>query len=75
MAKPMEEWLDTDVSKLEKLPLDELGNIFFFRDPMRPNYIDNEHFYSPAEGTILYQKYIEDPNSPVVEVKGKKYTL
>ena len=75
MAKSMEEWLDTDVAELEKLPVDELGSVFFFRDPMRPNYIDHEHFYSPADGTILYQKYIEDPNAPVVEVKGKKYTL
>ena len=56
MAKSMEEWLDTDVAELEKLPVDELGSVFFFRDPMRPNYIDNEHFYSPADGTILYQK-------------------
>ena len=49
MAKSMEEWLDTDVAELEKLPVDELGSVFFFRDPMRPNYIDNEHFYSPAD--------------------------
>ena len=63
MAKSMEEWLDTDVAELEKLPVDELGSVFFFRDPMRPNYIDNEHFYSPADGTILYQKYIHLTNS------------
>jgi phosphatidylserine decarboxylase len=42
---------------------------------MRPNYIDYQHFYSPADGVILYQKIIEDINDPVVEIKGRNYTL
>ena len=75
MAKTIEEWLDTDVAELEKLSLVELGNTFFFRDPMRPTFIDNEHFYSPADGVILYQKIVEDPTKPMVEVKGMNYSL
>ena len=75
MAKYLEDWLDTDVAEAEKLSIGQLSNQFFFRDPMRPNYIDYEHFYSPADGTILYQKFIEDPTEPIVEIKGINYTL
>jgi phosphatidylserine decarboxylase len=75
MAKYLEEWLDTDVAKAEKMSIGQLSNQFFFRDPTRPMFIDNEHFYSPADGTILYQKFIEDPTEPIVEIKGINYTL
>lgn len=74
MAKTIEEWLNSDVAELEELSLEELGNTFFFRDPMRSNFIDNEHFYSPADGVILYQKIVE-ADEPVVEIKGKNYKL
>ena len=75
MAKYLEDWLDTDVAEAEKMSIGQLSNQFFFRDPTRPNYIDYEHFYSPADGTILYQKFIEDPTEPIVEIKGINYTL
>ena len=75
MAKTLEDWLESDVKKLAKLPVGELSNTFFFRDPIRPNFIDYQHFYSPADGTILYQKFVEDANDPIVEIKGVNYTL
>ena len=75
MAQKLEDWLDSEVEELSKLPVGDLSNTFFFRDPMRPNYIDYQHFYSPADGVILYQKIIEDVNDPVVEIKGRNYTL
>ena len=55
--------------------LTKLSTQFFFRDPQRCNYIDNEHFYSPCDGTIMYQKYITDTKDKVVEIKGINYTL
>jgi len=57
------------------MSIEQLSNQFFFRDPLRTMYIDNEHFYSPADGTILYQKIIKDPTKPIVEIKGINYTL
>ena len=75
MAQKLEDWLDTEVEELSKLPVGDLSNTFFFRDPMRPNYIDYQHFYSPADGVILYQKIVEDVNDPIIEIKGKNYTL
>jgi phosphatidylserine decarboxylase len=75
MAKTLEEWLDSDVKELLKLPTGDLSNTFFFRDPPRTNFINNEYFFSPADGTILYQKFITNPKEPVVEIKGVNYTL
>ena len=78
MAQELEDWLNSEVAELSKLPIGELSNTFFFRDPLRPTYIDNEHFYSPADGTILYQKLVM-PGAPccegIIEIKGKNYTL
>ena len=75
MAQTLQEWISTEVKQLQKMPVGELSNTFFFRDPIRPNHIDHEHFYSPADGTILYQKFIKDPSEPIVEIKGMNYTL
>lgn len=75
MAKSLEKWLDTDVEKVIKYPIDRLSNEFFFRDPPRPMHIDSSHFYSPADGVILYQKVIHNPKEAIVEVKGVNYTL
>ena len=78
MAEKLEDWLNGEVAELSKMSVGELSNTFFFRDPLRPTYIDNEHFYSPADGTILYQKLVL-PGAPccenIIEIKGKNYTL
>ena len=74
MAQTLKEWLGGEVKELQKLPVGDLSNTFFFRDPLRSNHIDHKHFYSPADGTILYQKVV-NPGEPVVEIKGVNYTL
>ena len=74
MAEKLEDWLEGEVKELSKLSVGELSNNFFFRDPIRPTFIDNEHFYSPADGTILYQKIVL-PGEQVLEIKGIDYTL
>ena len=74
MAEKLEDWLNGEVAELQKIPVGELSNIFFFRDPLRPTYIDHEHFYSPADGTILYQKIVQ-PGEQVLEIKGIDYTI
>ncbi len=74
MAEELEDWLNGEVAELSKMPVGVLSNTFFFRDPIRPTYIDHEHFYSPADGTILYQKTVL-PNEQVLEIKGIDYTI
>lgn len=75
MAQELEDWLNTEVAKAEKYSINRLSTEYFFRDPSRPIYIDYQHFYSPADGVILYQKIINNPDDPVVEIKGKNYTI
>ena len=75
MAQYLEDWLEGEVAELSKLEVGELSNTFFFRDPLRPNYIDHKHFYSPADGTILYQKVVQNADEPIVEIKGMNYTI
>jgi phosphatidylserine decarboxylase len=74
MSKTLKQWLGSDVAKLEKKSVEELGTVFFFRDPSRPMIIDNEHFYSPADGVILYQRVV-DADEKLVEIKGINYTV
>lgn len=75
MSKPLKQWLKEDIAKYKRKGIKELSHEFFFRDPARPNFIDNEHFYSPADGVILYQKIINNPNEKLIEIKGVNYTL
>lgn len=74
MALPLEKWLDTHVEKYSKYDIDTLSNILFFREETRPVFIDRRFFFSPADGTILYQKFVQ-PNEPIIEIKGKNYDL
>ncbi len=34
MAQTLQEWLSTEVKQLQKMPVGELSNVFFFRDPI-----------------------------------------
>jgi phosphatidylserine decarboxylase len=74
MAEKLEDWINGEVKELQKMPVGELSNTFFFRDPLRPTYIDSDYFFSPADGTILYQKFVL-PGEQVIEIKGIDYTL
>src|SRR5882724_2703163 len=74
MAKTLEEWLKTDVQPLEDKSVSWLSQFHFFRDPMRPSYSDLSYFFSPADGIIIYQKRV-GPEEPIVEIKGKPYSL
>ncbi len=74
MAEKLEDWLNGEVAELSKMSVGELSNTFFFRDPIRPTHIDHKHFYSPADGTILYQKVVQ-PGEQVLEIKGIDYTI
>ncbi len=75
MAKTIETWLKEDVSKIKRKGIGKISSEYFFRDPIRPNIIDNEKFYTPADGTIMYQKIVKDCNDPILEIKGINYTL
>jgi phosphatidylserine decarboxylase len=74
MAKTLKDWVEQDVSLVKDKSLAWLSQEFFFRDPTRPNYSDPSHFFSPADGIVLYQLTV-DPDDPIVDIKGKNYSL
>jgi len=74
MVKTLQEWLETDVAKVNGKPVKWLSERNFFRDPMRPIYTDSNYFFAPADGIILYQRIVE-PSECIVDIKGKHYTL
>ena len=63
--KPYRDMVDTDPKKY-------YGEVFF-RDPIQPQYIDCDYFYSPASGIIINQGIIK-PGEKIVDVKGIQYT-
>lgn len=75
MARSISKWLSEAASKYQDLPVERLSHFEFFRDPPRPQIIDSDYFFSPADGIILYQTVVEDPTDPFLEVKGELYSL
>lgn len=74
MAEPVEKWIASHVKEMKKVPDADMYYSKFFREEHRPIYYDPNAFYSPADGTIIYQKLVK-PDQKIIEVKGKNYTL
>ena len=74
MAKPLREWLDTDVAEVRNKPVRWLSEQYFFRDPSRPIFSDASYFFPPADGIILYAKQVK-PDESIVDIKGKPFSL
>jgi len=74
MAKTLENWLATDVAKFDSYPTELVSNYLFFRDPPRACPVDSDYFFAPADGTIVYQKWVKDGEA-VVDVKGAQITV
>lgn len=67
-------WIEK-VKKTERKPRSFLDNFFFHRDPGRPTFVEENAFFAPADGIILYQKVIEKMDEPVLDIKGNYFTL
>jgi phosphatidylserine decarboxylase len=74
MAKSLKEWVETDVAYVKDKPLKWISEEHFFRDPSRPMFSDEDYFFSPADGIIIYQREVQ-PAECIVEIKGKTYSL
>jgi len=74
MARPLAEWIDTEVAPVRDKPLTWLSHHHFFRDPPRPCYAEPSRFFSPADGVILYQQVVA-PDEAIVDIKGHPYSL
>ncbi len=62
-------WLDTIPKNIS---YEKLGSEYFFRDPLRPNYQDEDFFFSPADGIVLYAEQAENK---LFDIKGRSYTI
>jgi phosphatidylserine decarboxylase len=74
MAKPIDQWLETTVAKYQDYDIEKMSHLYFFRDPPRPQIVDPELFFAPADGVLLYQKIVKD-DATLLEVKGEEYTI
>jgi phosphatidylserine decarboxylase len=55
VAKSLHDWVTSDVRKARRQLLRTLSEKYFFRDPVRPTYMDANYFFAPADGVILYR--------------------
>jgi phosphatidylserine decarboxylase len=74
MAKSLKEWVEADVTHVKEKPLKWISEEYFFRDPSRPMFSNDEYFFSPADGIIIYQREVQ-PADCIVDIKGKAYSL
>jgi phosphatidylserine decarboxylase len=74
MAKPLHEWLETDVAQVRDKTMRWLSEQYFFRDPNRAVFSDAAYFFPPADGIILYAQHVA-PDEPILDIKGKSYSL
>lgn len=74
MALSLKEWIISHVHSFDQMSPREVCYQQFFREECRPMPIDSKHFYSPADGIIIYQKIVR-PKDKILEVKGVNYNL
>ncbi|MFZ5955145.1 MAG: phosphatidylserine decarboxylase [Nanoarchaeota archaeon] len=74
MAEDYIKWLDSHVKEYELKSKTEVGHLYFFRDPYRPNHIDKAYFFAPADGIIVYQK-IAKKGKCMLNIKGSCFKL
>jgi phosphatidylserine decarboxylase len=75
MSKSLKEWLK-DIKPMQELVEKDPEKFYgetFFRDPLRPQFIDCNYAYSPADGIIIDQSVVKH-DEEIVEVKGMEYT-
>jgi phosphatidylserine decarboxylase len=73
MAKKLQEWLESEVRPMRDRPMSWLSQHHFFRDPIRPTFSDLNHFFSPADGIIVYQRKVR-ADECILDIKGRKYS-
>jgi phosphatidylserine decarboxylase len=76
MAMHIDKYLKTkEAQKHLNMPVNKLVSEAFFRDPLRKIHRNPSVMLSPADGVVLYTHKCMGPNDPIVEVKGKNFTV
>lgn len=75
MAMKLFEWVQKEKTIRATMDKATLDYQYFYRDPPRPMLDNPEMFFAPADGIILYNRVIQDPLDPVLQVKGRYFSL
>jgi len=76
MTQTVKEFLDRpDIKEIrERHTMGKVMSEDFFRDPFRSVYLDQDLFYAPADGFVLYVKEKVKPDD-FLDIKGKDFSL
>lgn len=74
-VQSLEEWLEKDISKVKKRGTRWLSEYFFPRNETRATKINNNVFYSPVDGVVMFAKDKVNATENIIEVKGCNYSL
>lgn len=74
-VQSLEEWLEKDISKVKKRGTRWLSEYFFSRNETRATKINNNVFYSPVDGVVMFAKDKVNATENIIEVKGCNYNL
>lgn len=74
-VQSLEEWLEKDISKVKKRGTRWLSEYFFPRNETRATKINNNVFYSPVDGVVMFAKDKVNATENIIEVKGCNYNL
>ena len=75
VVQSLEEWLETDISRVKNRGTRWLSEYFFPRNEVRATKINNNIFYSPVDGVVMFVKDKVNATENIIEVKGCNYTL
>lgn len=72
MSKSLKQWVEQDAKPMKKLMGQHPEQ--FFRDPARPQILDDSYFFTPADGVVLYAQQCVKKDD-LFDIKGKKLTV
>lgn len=75
VCQSLEDWLETEVSKVKNRSIKWLSESYFHRQESRARYINNNVFYTPADGVIMDAREKVNAKDNIIEVKGCNFTL
>jgi phosphatidylserine decarboxylase len=73
MSTSINEFISS-IEPFKKMPIDLISSLFFFRDPARPQFVDDDFIWSPADGIIIGQNFVK-ADEEINEIKGTNYTV
>jgi phosphatidylserine decarboxylase len=71
----LKEWIQKEHAVRSTMSKEQLDHMYFYRDPPRPIMSNPDIFFSPADGVLLNQAHVTDPSKPILQVKGRYYSL